>query len=180
MSTVENTTNTFNEMMTCNNNLQQKNDKDSTVVKSSRPPSRTSNRNQESPTGKRDKSGVNACFHIQDRQDFETKVEKASTPVIIDFHATWCDPCKTLAPRLETLIQRMNGKVQLAKVDIDEMTDLAMDYNISSVPVLIKMKDGKEQDRMVGLQNTARLEAFIESSSSEDDETNDKEEQNAD
>ncbi|KAL1458000.1 hypothetical protein WDU94_008177 [Cyamophila willieti] len=162
--------------MSCSNNLQQKNDKESNTAVRSTPPSRQSNRKQESATGKRDKTGGNSCFHIQDRQEFENKVEKASTPVIIDFHATWCDPCKTLAPRLETLIQRMNGKVKLAKVDIDEMTDLAMDYKISSVPVLIKMKDGKEQDRMVGLQNTARLEAFIESSDEDDDETNDKRE----
>lgn len=117
-----------------------------------------------------------ACFQIQDRNEFKAKVEQASIPVIVDFYATWCDPCKALTPRLEAIINQMNGKVQLAKVDIDEMTDLAMDYKISSVPVLIRMIDGKEQDRMVGLQNVATLEAFIDNL---DDKQGTKEKDNA-
>ncbi|KAI5736196.1 hypothetical protein M8J76_000874 [Diaphorina citri] len=102
-------------------------------------------------------------FQITDQKEFEAKVKQASTPVIVDFFAKWCDPCKLMAPCLEAIVERMNGKVQLAKVDVDLMTDLAMDYQVSSVPVLIRMKDGREQDRFVGFQksNLEELEAFV-------------------
>lgn len=102
-------------------------------------------------------------FTITNQTEFESKVQKCPNTVIIDFFATWCDPCKTLAPRLEAIIQRMKGKVQLAKIDIDEMVDLALEYDVSSVPVLVRMKDGQEQGRMVGLQAVPQLEAFIQS-----------------
>lgn len=101
-------------------------------------------------------------FKVQDMNDFEKKVKNASTPVIVDFFATWCNPCKTLTPRLESVIDGMKGKVVLAKVDIDELTDLAMDYEVSAVPVLIAMNKGKELDRLVGLQDVDKLKSFIE------------------
>uniref|UniRef100_A0A8D9B5P9 Thioredoxin, mitochondrial n=1 Tax=Cacopsylla melanoneura TaxID=428564 RepID=A0A8D9B5P9_9HEMI len=109
-------------------------------------------------------SVVYNSFKVQDMQDFENKVKNASTPVIVDFFATWCNPCKTLTPRLESVIDEMKGKVVLAKVDIDELTDLAMDYEVSAVPVLIAMKNGKETDRLVGLQDVDKLKTFIENS----------------
>ncbi|KAL1451747.1 hypothetical protein WDU94_006095 [Cyamophila willieti] len=101
-------------------------------------------------------------FKVQDMQDFDKRVKNASTPVIVDFFATWCNPCKTLTPRLESVIDEMKGKVVLAKVDIDELTDLAMDYEVSAVPVLIAMKNGKELDRLVGLQDVDKLKTFID------------------
>lgn len=106
-------------------------------------------------------SAVYTSFKVQDLNDFEKKVKNASTPVIVDFFATWCNPCKTLTPRLESVIDEMKGKVVLAKVDIDELTDLAMDYEVSAVPVLIAMNNGKELDRLIGLQDVDKLKAFI-------------------
>ncbi|KAI5697357.1 hypothetical protein M8J75_009073 [Diaphorina citri] len=107
-------------------------------------------------------SAVYTSFKVQDMNDFEKKVKNASTPVIVDFFATWCNPCKTLTPRLEAVIDEMKGKVVLAKVDIDELTDLAMDYEVSAVPVLIAMKNGKELDRLIGLQDIDKLKSFID------------------
>lgn len=67
-----------------------------------------------------------------------------------------------LTPRLESVISENKGKVVLAKVDIDEQTDLALDYDVSSVPVLLAVKNGKVQQRLVGLQDTDKLRKFVE------------------
>lgn len=74
----------------------------------------------------------------------------------------WCNPCRLLTPRLESIISESKSKVVLAKVDIDEQTDLALDYEVSSVPVLLAVKNGKVQQRLVGLQDTDKLRKWIE------------------
>lgn len=80
---------------------------------------------------------------LKDEKDFDERVLKSKNPVIVDFFATWCNPCKILTPRIESIISENEGKVSLAKVDIDELTDLSLEYGIQSVPVLAVMKDGK-------------------------------------
>ncbi|XP_071442226.1 thioredoxin, mitochondrial-like [Hetaerina americana] len=100
-------------------------------------------------------------FKVQDPKDFERKVMGSEVPVIVDFFATWCNPCRTLGPRLESVIAEKKGKVKLAKVDIDENTDLALEYEVASVPVLLAIKNGKVEMRLVGLQDTDKLEAFV-------------------
>lgn len=77
------------------------------------------------------------------------------------YFSSWCNPCKLLTPRLESIVSESKGKVILAKVDIDEQTDLALDYEVSSVPVLIAIKNGKVQQRLVGLQDTDKLRKWI-------------------
>ncbi|KAL0100947.1 hypothetical protein PUN28_019378 [Cardiocondyla obscurior] len=104
---------------------------------------------------------VSATFKIQDNKDFHERVMNSKVPVIVDFFATWCNPCRMLTPRIETVVAEKQGKVLLAKVDIDENTDLALDYQVGSVPVLIAMKDGKVLDRIVGLQDTDKLRQFV-------------------
>ncbi|XP_026316727.1 thioredoxin, mitochondrial [Hyposmocoma kahamanoa] len=99
---------------------------------------------------------------IQSTDDFKQKVINSKVPVVVDFFATWCNPCKLLTPRLESVISENKGKVVLAKVDIDEQTDLALDYDVSSVPVLLAVKNGKVQQRLVGLQDTDKLRKFVE------------------
>ncbi|GLH06316.1 Thioredoxin-T [Gryllus bimaculatus] len=101
-------------------------------------------------------------FKVQDQEDFNERVKNSKKPVIVDFFATWCNPCRMLTPRLETVIEEQKGKVLLAKVDIDENTDLALDYEVGSVPVLIAIKDGKVAERLVGLQDTDKLRKFVE------------------
>ncbi|XP_013140174.1 PREDICTED: thioredoxin, mitochondrial [Papilio polytes] len=105
---------------------------------------------------------------IQSTDDFKKKVINSKVPVVVDFFATWCNPCRMLTPRLESVISENKGKVILAKVDIDEQTDLALDYEVSSVPVLIAMKDGKVQHRLVGLQDTDKLRKWIEQFTNEE------------
>ncbi|KAG7210433.1 hypothetical protein KM043_011965 [Ampulex compressa] len=104
---------------------------------------------------------VSASFKIQDTKDFDDRVKNSKVPVIVDFFATWCNPCRMLTPRIESVIAEKQGKILLAKVDIDENTDLALDYEVGSVPVLIAMKDGKVLERIVGLQDVDKLRTFV-------------------
>ncbi|XP_008543681.1 thioredoxin, mitochondrial [Microplitis demolitor] len=102
------------------------------------------------------------AFKVQDDKDFNERVKNAKLPVIVDFFATWCNPCRLLTPRLESVIAEKQGKILLAKVDIDENVDLAMDYQVQTVPVLMAMKDGKVLERIVGLQDTDKLRQFVD------------------
>ncbi|XP_031833113.1 thioredoxin, mitochondrial [Nomia melanderi] len=108
------------------------------------------------------KQTVSTAFKVQDVKDFDDRVKNAKVPVIVDFFATWCNPCRMLTPRIESVIAEKQGKVLLAKVDIDENSDLALDYEVGSVPVLIAMKDGKVLDRIVGLQDVDKLKQFVD------------------
>ncbi|XP_058466638.1 thioredoxin, mitochondrial [Malaya genurostris] len=101
-------------------------------------------------------------FKIQSPQEFDEKVKNSKDPIIVDFFATWCGPCRMLTPRIETIIGEQKGKVKLAKVDIDEHSDLALDYEVASVPVLLAIRNGKVEQRLVGLQDTDKLRNWVE------------------
>lgn len=101
-------------------------------------------------------------FKVQDLNDFNERVKNSKKPVIVDFFATWCNPCKALTPRIENVIAEKNGEVVLAKVDIDENSELALDYDVGSVPVLIAIRNGKVEERLVGLQDTDKLRQFVD------------------
>lgn len=98
---------------------------------------------------------------IQDLNDenFENYVAKGIT--LVDFHANWCGPCKMLAPILDEVAKNMQGKSQVAKVDIDQAQNTAANFNVTSVPTLILFKDGKEVNRTVGLKEQEDLEEFV-------------------
>lgn len=100
-------------------------------------------------------------FNVQDCEDFQDRVLKSETPVVIDFHAQWCGPCKILGPRLEKMVAKQNGKVLMAKVDIDDHTDLALEYEVSAVPTVLAMKNGDVVDKFVGIKDEDQLEAFL-------------------
>lgn len=90
-----------------------------------------------------------AAAHIS-QSDFEEKVLKSSTPVLVDFYAEWCGPCKLAAPILDKLSDEFAGKVTIVKVDTDENLDLAQQYGIMSIPTVVLFKDGKEVERKIG------------------------------
>ncbi|XP_071965066.1 thioredoxin, mitochondrial-like [Antedon mediterranea] len=101
-------------------------------------------------------------FNVQDEEDFKARVLESNKPVLVDFHANWCGPCKLLGPRLEEVVSKSNDKVDLAKVDIDKLVDLAMHYSVSSVPTVIVIKDGVKVDQFIGLQDAEVIEDMIE------------------
>ncbi|XP_004634633.1 thioredoxin, mitochondrial [Octodon degus] len=100
-------------------------------------------------------------FNIQDGPDFQDRVVNSETPVVVDFHAQWCGPCKILGPRLEKMVAKLQGKVVMAKVDIDDHTDLAIEYEVSAVPTVLAIKNGDVVDKFVGIKDEDQLEAFL-------------------
>jgi len=100
-------------------------------------------------------------FHIQDYDDFKDRVLNSDKPVVVDFFADWCGPCKLLMPRLESIVDGKDGNVMLAKVNIDDCSDLALDYGVTSVPTVIAFKDGQAVDKFVGLAEDEELKSFL-------------------
>ncbi len=98
-------------------------------------------------------------------QTFEEEVLKASEPVLVDFHAEWCGPCKAMAPALEEVSNEMSGKLKVVKVDVDANPEITTKYQIQAMPTLIMIKDGEVANRHTGaLVQKSKLEAWINSS----------------
>lgn len=90
-------------------------------------------------------------------ENFEKEVLKSEKPVLVDFYADWCGPCNTMAPVIEELAKELEGKVKVGKINVDENPDIAVEYNVMSIPTLIVFKNGKEEKRLVGLRNKEEL-----------------------
>ena len=89
--------------------------------------------------------------------NFESEVIKSNIPVLIDFWATWCGPCKAIAPIVEDLAKEYDGKVKIGKVDVDDNQQTAIKYGIRSIPTLLIMKNGKVNDTIVGAVPKAQI-----------------------
>ena len=94
--------------------------------------------------------------------NFQTHVLQSKTPVIVDFWASWCAPCRAIAPVLDELAGTYKGKVTVGKVNVDEHPDLAAQFGILNIPTLIFIKGGQEVDRVVGVQSKSALETKIQ------------------
>ena len=84
---------------------------------------------------------------------FESEVLRSTTPVMVDFWAPWCVPCRRLAPTIEKLAAEYHGKVKIGKLDTDQNTQVPGDFRIAAIPTIIFFQDGKEVDRLVGGQH---------------------------
>lgn len=87
---------------------------------------------------------------------------KTQTPVLVDFSATWCQPCKALAPTIDAVAKEYEGRLSVYKVDIDKAQDTAATFGISGVPTCIFFRDGKEVDRFVGVQDLRAVKERVE------------------
>ena len=88
---------------------------------------------------------------------FAAEVEGADVPVLVDFFATWCGPCKMLAPTIDQVAEEMAGKAQVYKLDIDQSPDVARAYGVMSVPTLIVFEGGQVKRQAVGVQPKPRI-----------------------
>lgn len=110
-------------------------------------------------------ASIPTSFDVKDADDFEASVLTASKklPIVVDFHAEWCGPCKVLGPTLESEVAKHGGKVMLAKVDVDDCGDVAMKYKVMVVPTVLLVKNGDVIDKFEGVAPDEKIQKFIES-----------------
>ena len=95
--------------------------------------------------------------------NFDSEVLQATTPVLVDFWAEWCGPCKMIGPLIDQIADENDGKAKVGKVNIDDHQQLAVQYNVQSIPTLIVFKNGQIAEQKVGGMSKADLQAMLDS-----------------
>ena len=86
-------------------------------------------------------------------ENFNKEVKESNKVVLVDFYADWCGPCKMMSPVIDKIAEEADDRVKVCKLNVDDAQDIAVEYNVMSIPTLILFKDGNEVNRLVGLQD---------------------------
>jgi thioredoxin 1 len=97
------------------------------------------------------------------QSNFEKEIVKSDKPVVVDFWAPWCMPCKLIAPTVDKIAEEMKGRVSVLKSNVDENPDIATELSIMNIPTLVIFKEGKEVSRIIGVKSKEEIEAKIHS-----------------
>ncbi len=95
------------------------------------------------------------------KNTFDTEIQGANTPVLVDFWAPWCGPCRMLSPVLDELAGEMSGQVKILKVNVDEEPELASKFGVMTIPTVIAFKEGKEANKVVGFRSKEDFKNMI-------------------
>ena len=95
-------------------------------------------------------------------ENFDAEVLQSKTPVMVDFYADWCGPCKMIAPMVEQLAGEFEGELKVGKLNVDENPDIAQKYDVMSIPMFAFIKDGELVDKLIGAQSKDKIQAVIE------------------
>jgi thioredoxin 2 len=106
-------------------------------------------------------SGVSTPFDIATSGDFDRLLSHVSVPIVVDYWAPWCGPCRMVAPELAKVAARSNGRFLVVKVNTDVLSDLGQRFGIRSIPTMAVFKEGREVQRTTGARPAADIEAFI-------------------
>lgn len=102
-----------------------------------------------------------ASIQNLNESEFDSTISGASVPVVVDFWAPWCGPCRTIGPILEQLAEEMGDQVQVTKVNVDENQGIAQRFNVRAIPTILFFKDGELKDQVVGLVQKDALKTKI-------------------
>ena len=95
------------------------------------------------------------------KENFQSEVLKSDIPVLVDFWATWCGPCKMIAPVIDIIAEEYEGKIKVGKIDVDEENELAMMFNVTSIPTLMLFENGEVVNKKVGFMQKAEIEEMF-------------------
>lgn len=102
-----------------------------------------------------------ATIHIDDT-NFDQEVIQSDKPVLVDFWAEWCSPCRMISPMVEDLAREFDGKVKIVKVDVDKSSEVSSKYAVTSIPTLIMFQNGQPVDKLVGAVSKNKIKGIIE------------------
>lgn len=95
------------------------------------------------------------------KDNFDAEVINSNIPVLVDFWATWCGPCRMTAPVIESIAEKFDGRIKVGKVNVDEEPEISLEYNIASIPTVMIFKNGEEVSKSIGYSVEAEIEQLV-------------------
>lgn len=95
------------------------------------------------------------------KDNFDAEVINSNIPVLVDFWAAWCGPCRMIAPVIERIAEKFDGRIKVGKVNVDEEPEISLEYNIASIPTVMIFKNGEEVSKSIGYSDEAEIEQLV-------------------